>query len=340
LVLGVAASNVVVPPAPRSQPAAAASSSHGPGLWQRLLGHVGIGDKGSGGRPVVAAAPARPAAQVGPQAKAAARPVGPVRRVRELVGKRTANSRFFELSDGRVQAELGAGPVNYRDGQGRWQPIDTRIAKVDRPGFAWGSLANSFASLFGHSSDQLLRVEQPGWQVTLGLPGPVTALTPIVRGDTIAYPGALGAGADLVWRVTPQGVKEQIVLAHPPPAEAAWRFSLKLGGVVARAQPDGSIGLFASQGGDVPLFVMPKPFMTDAADDPASPYGKAWSDKVTQTVSQQGDQVQVTVRADPAWLHAAGRRWPVVVDPTIKIQPIDWWQSLDVELRSDLPTSN
>jgi TGF-beta propeptide len=80
--------------------------------------------------------------------------------------------------------------------------------------------------------------------------------------------------------------------------------------------------------------------MTDARADPSSPYGRAWSDHVTQTVAQHGDRIEVTVRADPAWLGAAARRWPVVVDPTIKIQPIDWWQSLDVEIRSDLPTTN
>src|SRR6266508_2004848 len=88
LVLGVAASNAVVPtPAPRSQPATAtASSSHGPSVWQRLLGHLGVGAKESGGKPATAAVPAGLLPRVGPAAKpAAARPAGPVRRVRELV---------------------------------------------------------------------------------------------------------------------------------------------------------------------------------------------------------------------------------------------------------------
>jgi hypothetical protein len=251
LVLGGAASNAVVP-APASKPTAVASSSHGPSLWQRLLDHLGVGGKASS-KPSVTAQ-ARPVAAMGPSAKpASSKPAGPVRRVRELVGKRTASGRFFALSDGRVQAELGAGLVNYRDAQGRWQPIDTRLRAVTgRPGFAYGSLANSFGSLFGRSSDRLLRLEQTGRQVTLGLAGPATTLTPTVRGSTIAYPGALGAGADLVWRVTPQGVKEQIVLSRPV-ADPTWRFTMRLGGVVARAQPDGSIGLFPKQGGDVPL---------------------------------------------------------------------------------------
>ena len=336
LVVGVAAPPVIL--AAHDRPASVAG--HGPSLWHRLLSHVGLGEKPSGGRSSQAGAAARALQRVGPPAKPrVAKPAGPVKRVKELVGKRTANSRFFALSDGRVQAELGTGPVNYRDAKGRWQPIDTRIVSLDRDGFAFGAVKNGFGSLFGNSSDRLLRMEQDGRQLTLGLPGPVTAVAPRVAGSTITYPGALGAGADLVWRVTPQGLKEQIVLSGPP-KDPTWRFSLRLGGLVARAQPDGSIGLFLPGGGDVPLWVMPKPFMTDAADDASSPYGKGYSEQVTQTVAQHGDQVEVTVRANPAWLGAAQRRWPVVVDPTIEIQPITWEQSLDVGLRSDLPTTN
>jgi RHS repeat-associated protein len=341
LVAGVAAPPVTL--ATHDRPASAVGGRSS--LWDRLLGHVGLGEKPQGGRSPQAgvAASARPAQRqtAGRAAKPAppAKPAGPVKRVKELVGERTTNSRFFKLSDGRVQAELGAGPLNYRDATGRLQPIDTRIGRMDRPGFAYGSTNNGFVSLFGDSSNQLLRVEQAGRQVTLGLPGPATALVPRVAGSTITYPGALGDGADLVWRVTPQGIKEQIVLSAAP-TDATWRFSLRLGGVVARAQPDGSIGLFPTGGGDVPLWVMPKPFMTDASDDASSPYGKGYSEQVSQTVAQHGDQIEVTVRADPVWLGAAQRRWPVVVDPTIKIQPITHDQSADVELRSDFPTTN
>src|SRR4051794_27631410 len=36
------------------------------------------------------------------------------KRVAELTGKRTANARFWKLSDGRVQAEVSAVPTAYR----------------------------------------------------------------------------------------------------------------------------------------------------------------------------------------------------------------------------------
>jgi len=53
---------------------------------------------------------------------------------------------------------------------------------------------------------------------------------------------------------------------------------------------------------------------TDATDDASWPYGKAFSDRVTQdAVCHHGSLVQITVHADPTWLsarvgHAPGNR--------------------------------
>jgi RHS repeat-associated protein len=317
--------------APTTVTTTAPAPSDKPSLTDRLKGLLGGGQAGAGGYNGQATLPH-------PATKPASKPPLKPKRVKELTGKRTARAKFFELEDGRVEAELSAVPVHYRDANDEWRAIDTQIAKSDRSGFGYGNTTNRFGSLFGTNSERLLRFEQAGRQVTVGLPGAAKVLAPRVRGSQLTYPGLLD-GADLVYQVTPEGVKEQIVLARPP-TDPVWRFTMRLGGVDARQQPDGSIAFLPDGGGDVPLFVIPKPFMTDAADDLASPYGKRFSDKVTQTVSQQGSNVEITVRADAAWLAAADRRYPVVVDPTIKIQPISWEQSLDVEIRSDAPTTN
>jgi hypothetical protein len=338
LVLGVAASNVVSP-APAAKPTAAVSSSHGPSLWQRLLGHLGIGGERSDGKPaVVAAATARPVAQVGPAAKPAAKPAGPPRRVRELADQRRANQRVFALSDGRMQAEVSGAPLFYQDAQGRWQPIDTGVRPSQRAGFAYGNQTNQFASWFGTRSDRLVGFQLGGGQVSVGLGGPGRALAPQVSGDTVTYRDALARGADLSYQVTREALKERIVLDHPM-ADPTFTFTLRLRGVVARPAADGSIGFYPADGDGGLLFSLPRPFMTDATDDPASPYGRAFSDQVTQSVRQQGDMVQVSVHADPAWLASPGRRWPVVIDPTVKIAPTPS-QSQDVMLLSTSPTSN
>jgi RHS repeat-associated protein len=324
----------LAPPSPSAaaappEPATASAPQDTPSLTDRLKGLLGAGK--AGGHNGQATLPSRPAAP-------AAKPAAKAKRVKELTGKRTARTKFFELEDGRVEAELSAAPVHYQDANGDWRELDTRVGAAGRPGFAYGNHSNRFDSLFGTASDRLLRFEQQGRHVTVGLPGVARDLAPKAQGSQVTYPGALD-GADLVYQVAPDGVKEQIVLDRPP-AEPVWRFTLQLGGLDARLQPDGSIAFLPDGGGDVPLFVIPKPFMVDAADDPASPYGKRWSDKVTQTVVQRGDEAEVTVRADAAWLADADRRYPVVVDPTVKVQPVTWEQSLDVGIRSDQPTTN
>jgi hypothetical protein len=308
----------------------------GSSLWDRLLGLFGLGDDGPSHPAAVAASAVQ--GPPAPKAPAGRRPSGPARRVKELTAKRTANQRLFALSDGRVQAELSGAPQNYLDAKGAWQPIDTRIVRVDRPGFAYGNQTNAFQSLFGTRSDRLVGFEGGGGRVSVGLLGSSRVLAPTVAGDTVTYRDALAGGADLEYEVTREALKERIVLDGPP-ADPTFSFGLRLQGVRARPGADGSIGFYPADGDGGLLFSMPKPFMTDATDDPSSPYGKAFSDQVTQTISQHDSSVQVTVHADPAWLSNPDRKYPVVVDPTIKIAPTPS-QSQDVMLLSDSPSSN
>jgi RHS repeat-associated protein len=335
LVLGVPASNAV---APASAARSAAPSAAGPSLWHRLLDRLGVGSERATVRPLAVAAVA--AAPVGPPKKAtgaAAKTRGPVKRVKELVRERTANGRFFSLSDGRVQAELSAAPLNYRDAKGRWQPVDTGVRATGGRGVAFQNRTNAFQSSFGRRSDALVRFGLGQQQVTLGLEGRTRAVAPRAVGDTVSYADVIG-GADLSYEVLSDGVKERIVLDRPV-ADPTFTFTLRMDGVRAQAQPDGSIAFLAKGKGGSPLFSMPKPFMTDARDNPSSPHGKAWSDQVSQTVTQHGESVRVTVRADPAWLARPERQWPVVIDPTIKIAPTPS-QSQDAMILSNQPTTN
>ena len=241
------------------------------------------------------------------------------KRVRELVERRTSTARFFQLSDGRVQAEISSTPVNYRDGNG-FRPIDTRVGKVSRPGFAVGNTTNSFTSLFGDKSDRLVRFEMQGRNVELGLSGTPKGVAPQVAGSTVTYPGLAG-GADLVYEVTPIALKEKIVLRAAPAGGVSYEFTLRTGGLSAQQRADGSIAFVAPSGGAA-VFTMPAPFMYDSGADPTSPVGKGFSAKVTQRVTQSGGTSTITVTADRAWLTDSARKYPVVMDPTIKIEPV------------------
>jgi hypothetical protein len=259
------------------------------------------------------------------------------KRVRELPDRRTANGRFYQLSDGRVQAEISAAPVNYRDGKGRYQPIDTRVTSTSRSGFVKGNSTNTFTSLFGASSNRLVRFEQDGRSVELGLTGAARQVTLEVDGSTVTYPGLAG-GADLVYEVTPTALKEKIVLKRRPSGPVSYSFTMRTGGLLAEQRADGSIAFVRRSGGE-PVWVMPAPFMYDDRDDASSPHGKVWSDKVSQRVSQMYGQTTVTVSADSDWLADAARVYPVVIDPTVKIQPVPT-DAQDVQIYSGATGTN
>ncbi len=55
----------------------------------------------------------KPRQAVAPKPRRAAAPKP--RRVRELAKRRTANARVYKLSDGRLEADISAAPVNYAD---------------------------------------------------------------------------------------------------------------------------------------------------------------------------------------------------------------------------------
>lgn len=276
-----------------------------------------------------------PAAAEPPSKPAPPRP--PHERIREVAELRSETSKVFQRADGQFEAEVSARPEHYRDAKGTWQPIDTAIRAAERDGYRFGNDTNVFRSSFGDKSDKLVRFEHAGKQIALGVEAEQKTLTPKVERNTIVYPNAFD-GADLVYQVG-DSLKEKIVLAKAP-REAVYRFTMQLGGVTAKAETDGSIRFYSgAEAEGTPLFTMPKPFMHDSRDDRNSVYGKAWSDKVTQTVEQHGAKITITVRADQAWLAAAERQYPVVIDPTITIQPTVS-QSQDVMIGQDTPTTN
>ncbi|MFD6716865.1 DNRLRE domain-containing protein [Micromonospora chalcea] len=259
------------------------------------------------------------------------------KRVRELPGRRTEKAKVYQLADGRLQAEISATPLHYRDGRGRWQPIDTTVRPVDEPGYAQGNLTNAYTSLFGDSSDELVRFEREGRAIELGLAGAAKDVSPKVSGSTVTYPGLAG-GADVVYDVTSTALKEKIVLRQPPAGSASYTFTLETAGLTAQQRADGSIAFLGRDGG-APVFVMPPPFMYDSKDDKSSPHGKVWSDKVTQKVTSSGGTSTVTVTADTGWLTDRSRVYPVVIDPTIKLQPVPT-DAQDVQIYSGATTTN
>ncbi|MGR4880792.1 DNRLRE domain-containing protein [Streptomyces sp. LARHCF249] len=240
-------------------------------------------------------------------------------RVKELTERRTAQSRFWQLSDGRIEAELTAVPTAYRSGNS-WKPIDTTVRATGDKGFDFANTENTGKSWFGSDARKLMRFEaEDGRALTLGLTG-AGALKPEAKGDKVVYRNAV-AGADLSYRVGQGEVKEDIVLNERPTAPVSFTFTLNAEGLTPQARKDGSVA-FYGEAPNTPVMVIPAPYMTDAKKDPLSPTGGTYSTKVTQQLVRDGDGWKLTVTPDAQWLAAEERQYPVVIDPTITVTPI------------------
>src|SRR5438477_8020156 len=91
---------------------------------------------------VTPAAAARAAGSVTAEAAAPKLPVG------ELPERRTRTSKTSRAADGKLTTTVSARPLNYRDGQGHWQPIDSGLASTKVGGYAYQNRANSFQARF------------------------------------------------------------------------------------------------------------------------------------------------------------------------------------------------
>ncbi|MFB7359003.1 DNRLRE domain-containing protein [Streptomyces gardneri] len=263
------------------------------------------------------------------------------KRVKELTDRRTSQARFWQMSDGRVEAELTAVATSYRSGTS-WKPVETAVRATQDKGFDFANTTNTGKSWFGSDAGRFMRFEaESGGAVTFGLTGAgAGAIKPEAKGDRVVYKDAV-SGADLSYRVGNGQVKEDIVLAERPSGPVSFTFTLDTeGGLTPKTRKDGSIAFFGEAPG-TPVMVIPAPYMTDAKKDPQSVTGGTYSTRVSQKLVRDADGKgwKLTVTPDAKWLAAKERQYPVVIDPTITITPIAS-VSEDTMVLSDQPAVN
>ena len=120
----------------------------------------------------------------------------------------------------------------------------------------------------------------------------------------VCYENALQS-VDLNYQSTTNSVKESIIIKAPQ-SSYSYSFLLTLKGVTPKLQDDGSITCSTKDG--KPIFVIPAPYMIDAA-------GAVSLDAKYALEKSDGDWV-LTVTADAEWMNDSERQFPVALDPT------------------------
>ncbi|MBL7495115.1 RHS repeat protein, partial [Frankia sp. CNm7] len=224
----------------------------------------------------------------------------------EVESARTGQSTVFANPDGTFTTEVSAAPVRFKDRDGRWVDIDTRLAEQNngrlRPRAAQAPVEIAAAA----DDPELARVELgAGVSVGFGLDG---AAGSAGRADEakVVFAG-VREQADLELSAANSGLKEVIVLRSAG-APTSWAFPLRLQGLTASLDASGQVVLAGRDGKAVA--VIPRGWMEDGAG--------AVSDGVTyQLVEEAGKGQVLRVELDADWLSAPERVFPVRVDPTV-----------------------
>lgn len=198
------------------------------------------------------------------------------------------------------KTEMSSTPVNYKNAQGVWTPIDNSL--VASSGGGWHNNANSFSAQLPSNLSSALTLTSGSSQIGFTLVGASAASADAgtIAGSTATYANAL-LGTTVSERVTSSGVKETLSLASAS-AAASYTWDLDLSSGLSAVAANGGVTI---DSGGSPLAVMAPPTVTDAAGNVGT---------ASLTLSQ--DAKSVTVSVDPSWLSAPGRTFPVIVDPT------------------------
>ncbi|HEX3172819.1 MAG TPA: DNRLRE domain-containing protein [Solirubrobacterales bacterium] len=227
----------------------------------------------------------------------------------ELEAERTATSQTFRLPDGALRTVISQTPVNYLNDNGEWKPIGEQLEESQGGGLTNGP--NSFdLHLPTRLGEAPVRVSaDDGWISAELLGEPSEAVQ--AEGNSASYESAGGeAGFEL--QSTPTGVKEDIELASPT-SPSTFHFALQASeGLTPTLEEDGSIRF---RNGDEKLIAtLPAPIVEDSAEEPALSGAAHYS----LEPRDQGGWL-LTVQADPEWLSAPQRVFPVRIDPSIAV---------------------
>jgi RHS repeat-associated protein len=227
----------------------------------------------------------------------------------ELPGKRTVTSNTFELPNGELETRLYQTPVNYRDEDGRWQPIEQDLHQA-----ADGSIVNG-----DNAFDVDLPADLNQGPTTVSVGDQWVSQMPIAIGvdpvdvsQGVASYEAAGGAAELQYSGLANGLKENIVLADSS-APSSYSFRLDASqGVTPTLAEDGSVKFQGAEGAVVAE--IPAPVMVDGTGTPAP------SGAVSYSLEAEGeDGWKLTVAADPQWLVDPDRVMPVTIDPSVTI---------------------
>ena len=227
---------------------------------------------------------------------------------REVPAGRNAHERVYTNADGTQTTEFSAAPVNFRQPDGSWAPIDARLTA---DGAGWRNAADAVDVRLAPRADasELVRLTLDAdheFGYSLAGANPVAGRA---EQGAVTYE-KVWSDVDLKLAALAGGSKETLVLRSKD-APSSFLFPLTLRGLTAR-ESDGQIVLADAAGNS--RAVIPAGFMQDAAT--------AMSTGVGYRLETVNGRPALRVTLDENWLKDPARKFPVEADPTVG-PPVD-----------------
>ncbi|NLA35086.1 MAG: hypothetical protein GX868_05280, partial [Actinobacteria bacterium] len=232
------------------------------------------------------------------------------------------STELFTADNG--ERGIRVSPVRrwYQSKSGEWSEIDVKLALERGSKNVVVSSGDRVGYRFGPTSDGVLIDDGQGG--TLGFRPVGAKVDPVVGDDgrSVTYP-EVWPGVDLVYAVSPAGLKEDVVIKRP---QLLSEFDFVVTG--AEVAPidrleDGTALMpgtmeVRNAGKSVGLTVLP-PVATDATGAPVFQDTSGMALKIDAGERRGGDQV-LSVSADPKWLGSlSADEFPVRLDPLVGI---------------------
>ncbi len=248
-----------------------------------------------------------PAAPLGAQRG----PNASVRGLSEAAELRGPGSRFFE--DDRHEphvVQLFTDPINYRDDDGEWKPIDNTVVPTEG---GYTNAANSFDVFFPTTATPTdpFVLDFPEGSISFSLIGAAHAAG-VATENTVTY-AAVHPHVDVAFDVVGDGVKERAILTSRQ-APGVLRYALETEGLTLSEGPGGSIaiGHDGNTFGHIPPAFAYDSSAEEGTDEPATTYD------VAMDLGTHGPGAYtLELRVDPRWLNDPDRVFPVTVDPSV-----------------------
>ncbi len=268
----------------------------------------------------------------------------------EVEEKRDEYTKVYKKDDGSYTAIMSKEPLHYLE-DGVWQEIDSSMILQ---GGLYTNTSNNFNVEFPKDidSNESLTVENDGHSISFSVDNIdessavvenniVESDTNIPEADTaiaqtqsaVTY-NDVAENTDLQYIVTPNSIKENIIVADKESVQSTYSFTFETNGLNTVKQDDGSV-VFKDNSNNV-KFRIPRPVMTDNS--------LAFSYDIAVSLTENADDT-VTLIYTPSteWVNDANRVYPIVIDPAIQIESdtIDWIEDTYVaDISSDDTVQN